>query len=73
MSDLPIDTTHIFEDRCAADPQGVIKDLISQTTKQAKAIHIYNREIERLQEMLKIAGIDYTIIAEKKKRGKNGS
>ena len=28
-----------FEERCQSDPQGVIKDLVAQTTRQAKSIH----------------------------------
>ena len=29
----------IFADRCLADPQGVIKDLMAQSTRQAVEIH----------------------------------
>ncbi|RDJ35421.1 MAG: hypothetical protein DWQ19_11435 [Crenarchaeota archaeon] len=39
---------HVFEERCQNNPQGVIDDLVKQTTRQAKAIHDQNKEIERL-------------------------
>jgi cell division protein FtsB len=41
-----------FEDRCQGDPQGVIADLVKQTTKQAKAIHELNKENEALKKEL---------------------
>ena len=37
-----------FEDRCLSDPQGVIKDLVAQTSRQAEAIHKLNKTLERL-------------------------
>lgn len=30
---------NVFDKRCETDPQGVIKDLLEQTTRQAVAIH----------------------------------
>jgi hypothetical protein len=42
----------LFEDRRKVNPQGVIDDLISQTTRQAVAIHSLTAEVERLRESL---------------------
>ena len=39
-----------FEERCQTDPQGLIKDLVAQTTRQAKAIHDINEKLEKLQK-----------------------
>ncbi len=39
-----------FEERCQTDPQGVIKDLVKQTSKQAAAIHELNVAIEKLNK-----------------------
>jgi hypothetical protein len=36
-----------FEERCIHDPQGVIRDLVSQTTKQAKALHTIKEECKQ--------------------------
>jgi len=38
-----------FEERCEIDPQGLIKDLVAQTTRQAKAIHDVNLKLKKLQ------------------------
>lgn len=50
----------IFENRCQSDPQGVIKDLVEQTTKQACVIGLLRsttftkEEVEHL--LLFVAG-----------------
>lgn len=42
----------IFEERCQSDPQGVIKDLLAQTTRQAKTIHELGNRVKELEEAL---------------------
>jgi hypothetical protein len=39
-----------FEERCQTDPQGVIQDLVKQTSKQASAIHDLNATIEKMKK-----------------------
>ena len=41
-----------FDERCFKNPQGVIKDLLGQTLRQAKDIHKKNKEIGKLTEEL---------------------
>lgn len=41
-----------FQNRCKNDPQGVIKDLVIQTSKQAKTIHDRGNRIEALDAEL---------------------
>lgn len=41
-----------FEDRRQNDPQGLIDDLVKQTTKQAKSIHDLTKEVESLKKEL---------------------
>jgi hypothetical protein len=60
----------VWENRCANDPQGVIKDLVAQTTRQAKAINELTLEKERLTGLLVAAGIDITKQPEPKKTKK---
>ena len=59
-----------FTERRTANPQGVIDDLIKQTSLQAKAIHDLNKDIARLTEMLTVAGIDSTKPPEPKPKGR---
>ena len=40
----------IFEDRCQSDPQGVIKDLLKQSARQAKFIHEKSEKIAELEK-----------------------
>lgn len=40
----------IFGERRQTDPQGVIDDLIGQTTKQAKAIQELNQQLKKLEK-----------------------
>jgi len=60
----------VFSERCTNDPAGVIKDLLAQTTRQAKAISDLNKDIARLAEMLTAAGIDSTKPPEPKVKGR---
>lgn len=63
----------IFKNRCENDPQGVIADLVNQTSKQARAIRDLTSENEQLKELLSSNGIEFTIIensSNKKKKGK---
>lgn len=39
-----------FKERCETDPQGVIKDLLSQSRNQAKAIHEKSGKIKELED-----------------------
>ena len=41
-----------FQTRCKNDPQGAIKDLVSQTSRQAKTIHDRGNKIEELDAEL---------------------
>lgn len=58
-----------FDDRRAANPQGVIDDLLKLITNQAVEIRTRGAEIERLGVLLKEAGIDPSKPPEPKKRG----
>jgi len=60
-------TNTTFEERCQANPQGVIVDLVTQTTRQAKGIAELNIEIVRLKVLLTEAGIDSTAPPKPKK------
>lgn len=42
-----------FEERCQDDPQGVIVDLVAQTTRQAVAIFGQTEQIAKLETELK--------------------
>ena len=45
-------TNTAFEERCQNDPQGVINDLVKQTTKQAKVIDQLTKENQELKKQL---------------------
>jgi hypothetical protein len=60
-------TNIAFEERCQSNPQGVIVDLVAQTTRQAKSISELTIEITRLQVLLTGAGIDATAPPKSKK------
>ena len=65
----------VFEQRCQSDPQGVIRDLVKQTSIQAGRIHDLNKEVDYLKLVLKEAGIAYDLIPKdtgKKKKKQNG-
>lgn len=42
----PVEQRDIFKARCETDPQGVIKDLLGQSSRQAKEIHTRGKTIE---------------------------
>ena len=39
-----------FEERCKTNPEGVIKDLVAQTMRQAKLIHDLNEKLAKLEK-----------------------
>lgn len=41
-----------FEERCKTNPEGVIKDLVAQTMRQAKLIHDLNEKLTKLEKEL---------------------
>jgi len=45
----------VFAERIQANPQGVIEDLVAQTTRQGKAIHDLNKEIDKIKKDIKAA------------------
>jgi hypothetical protein len=63
-------TNMAFEDRCASNPQGVIKDLVAQTVRQATTINVLTLETERLKVLLVAAGIDATAPPKPKTAGR---
>ena len=64
------DRFSIFEERRNSNPQGVIDDLVAQTTRQATEIAAIRIEITRLSSLLELAGIDPTAPTPKKTRRK---
>ena len=42
--------TNPFDERRQKDPQGLIDDLVAQTTRQAREIHRLNQLVESLQK-----------------------
>lgn len=42
----------IWEKQIQENPQLVIENLVKQTTRQAKAIHLLNLEVEKLKKLL---------------------
>ena len=42
--------TNPFDERRENDPQGLIDDLLAQTTRQAREIHRLNKLVESLQQ-----------------------
>ena len=44
----------VFEERCKRDPQGVIKDLLDQVSRQAKAIHKHIEKNKLLDKEISI-------------------
>lgn len=44
----------VFKERCLSDPQGVIKDLHRQTSRQAAEIHERGNKIKELEERLSL-------------------
>lgn len=63
----------VFTQRSQNDPNGVIRDLVKQTSLQAGTIHHLNREVEYLKLVLKDAGISYELLPPEnnKKKKKN--
>ena len=62
-----------FEERCQIDPQGVIKDLVKQTTRQGLEIHGLNELITKLAENAEVKVLIEALKSapkEKKKKGK---
>lgn len=57
-----------FDTRRQVDPQGLIDDLVAQTTRQAQAINALNKEIENFKALLDQNNIP--IPAEPVKKGK---
>ena len=46
------DAKDVFAERCKTDPQGVIKDLLGQTTRQGKDIHDLNETVKELMKRI---------------------
>lgn len=47
--------SNVFDERCVNDPQGVIKDLVGQTTRQAKTIHLANLKlVEQCKKLIDV-------------------
>lgn len=59
-----------FDVRRMSDPQGLIDDLVGQTSRQCKAIGDLMKEIDRLKILLTEAGIDPGKAPEPKKTRK---
>ena len=59
-----------FDTRRQADPQGVINDLIGQTTRQAAAINLLAKENERLKEIFEKSGLEFPVEKPKRTRKK---
>ncbi|MCK9458285.1 MAG: hypothetical protein M0R80_01390 [Proteobacteria bacterium] len=62
-----------FEERCQTDPQGVIQDLVKQTTRQGLEIHGLNELITKLAENAEVKVLIESLKSapkEKKKKGK---
>lgn len=49
---MKLSENDVFGQRCKNDPDGVIKDLISQSTKQAKEIRSRGEEIAKLEKKI---------------------
>lgn len=49
---MELSKSDVFGQRCKNDPEGVIKDLISQSTKQAKEIRSRGEEIAKLEKKI---------------------
>ena len=49
---MTLSENDVFDQRCKNDPDGVIKDLISQTTRQAKEIRSRGEEIAKLEKKI---------------------
>lgn len=69
-----VDEIGIFEERRQADPQGVITDLVKQTTKQGKEINRLLKVVEQQTEQLKAYEAKFgSLTPEKKSRTKENS
>jgi hypothetical protein len=40
----------VFAERCKTDPEGVVKDLVAQTMRQARSIHELNEKLGKLEK-----------------------